>query len=266
MSMYDSLDEKYDLMIRWKQRLEREAPFFQRLFSEKRIKRVLDLGCGTGHHSKLFQKWGCDVVAVDPSPAMLRIARGEGKDGLPLFTQKEQTTDGSGTIDFVEADFLSFPSLVDGPFDAVVALGNSLPHLANRDQLVLALSNISSILKPDGVFVFQNRNYDRLMEEKDRFQFPTTFREADSEQIFFRFNDFEEDHVRFNIVHFQRVGQRWMHSIYSTELHPWRKLELEQAASEAGFSIKHYYGDFSGTPFDAASSSDLVGLLHNSSH
>ncbi len=263
MSMYDSLDEKYDQMIRWKQRLEREAPFFQRLFVEKRIKRVLDLGCGTGHHSRLFRKWGCDVVAVDPSASLIRIAREKTEKDLPLFAQKETNNDG-GAIDYVEADFLSFPALVEGPFDAVVSLGNSLPHVQDENELRQALRNIVDTLKPDGVFVFQNRNYDKLLTEKDRFQFPTTFREADTEQIFFRFNDFEETHVQFNIVHFQRVGQRWMHTVYSTRLKPWRKTEIEQAASETGFAVQHYYGDFSGTPFDAASSSDLVGLLHRS--
>src|ERR1700710_3057306 len=38
--------------------------------------RVLDIACGTGLVSKaLFERWGCDVVGLDQSAAMLSRAR-----------------------------------------------------------------------------------------------------------------------------------------------------------------------------------------------
>lgn len=248
MSMYDRLAGKYDQMISWKTRLERETPFFQRLFNEKRIRRVLDLACGTGHHSHLFHKWGCDVIGVDPSAPLLEIAR-------------EGTSAGDGTIRFVEAGFLDFSEHVDKPVDAVICLGNSLPHLLNDDDMRRMLANVHDILVPGGVFIFQNRNYDRLLETRERFQFPTAFRAADNEQIFFRFNDFEKDLVRFNVVHFTRVGEGWIHEVFSTELRPWKQAGLEELVREAGFVARNYYGDFSGTPFDAKASGDLIGLM-----
>lgn len=36
---------------------------------------LLDVGCGTGNHLLLFQQLGLDVCGVDPSEAMLRVAR-----------------------------------------------------------------------------------------------------------------------------------------------------------------------------------------------
>ena len=36
---------------------------------------VLDVGCGTGTQLGLYQRAGCEVFGIDPSPAMLKVAR-----------------------------------------------------------------------------------------------------------------------------------------------------------------------------------------------
>lgn len=40
--------------------------------------RVLDVGCGTGKASRLLVERGCDVLGIEPDPAMAAIARGHG--------------------------------------------------------------------------------------------------------------------------------------------------------------------------------------------
>ncbi len=247
MSFYDELGEKYDSMIRWKTRLERETPFLQRLFGENRINRVLDLACGTGHHSLMFRKWGCDVIAYDASQALLDVARATVPD------------DDDG-IQFVNGTFAELHEKVDGPLDAILCLGNSIPHLQNRDELGQLFRDVFALLKPGGVFVFQNRNYDRLLKTQERFLLPTTHRSSGHEQLYFRFNDFEGDKVRFNIVHFRQVNEGWVHDVYSTELSPWIHDDLAAELKTAGFAANDFYGDFSGTPFDAETSPDIVGL------
>ncbi len=246
MSMYDKLGASYDLMINWKSRLEKEAPFLQRLFSENRIKRVLDIGCGTGQHARLFHNWGCEVIGVDPSDKLIEIAGDGIEDG--------------GELEFHIADFLTFPDFVAEPVDIVFCLGNTLPHIRTKRDLKKSFSNVFGALKDGGLFVFQNRNYDLLLETKERFLFPSTSRTGESEQIFFRFNDFIGNTVCFNVVHFTRVGESWIHEVYSTELQPWKHAEIESILREAGFGVIDFYGDFSGSPFDAETSSDLVGM------
>jgi SAM-dependent methyltransferase len=39
---------------------------------------VLDVGCGTGKASRLFLERGCNVLGVEPDPAMAAVARGHG--------------------------------------------------------------------------------------------------------------------------------------------------------------------------------------------
>jgi SAM-dependent methyltransferase len=41
-------------------------------------RRVLDVGCGTGKASRLLVERGCDVLGIEPDPAMAAIARGHG--------------------------------------------------------------------------------------------------------------------------------------------------------------------------------------------
>ena len=63
-TFYDELGEGYELMINWTARLNRESPFFRKLFKNHGVKRVLDCACGTGRHAIEFAGWGNRVSAI----------------------------------------------------------------------------------------------------------------------------------------------------------------------------------------------------------
>ncbi|MFH1091440.1 MAG: methyltransferase domain-containing protein [Pseudomonadota bacterium] len=46
-----------------------------RLLQPRPGERLLDVGCGTGMHLQLFKREGLSVTGLDPSPAMLEVAR-----------------------------------------------------------------------------------------------------------------------------------------------------------------------------------------------
>ncbi len=93
--------------------------------------RVLDAGCGPGHHASYFKRAGFDPVGLDCSRSMLEIAAAKNRQ-----------------IPFVHTDILS-PTLPKGRFDAVwcaVAL-NHIP----REELPLALQNLVGAVKCNGL-------------------------------------------------------------------------------------------------------------------
>jgi len=47
-------------------------------------------------------------------------------------------------------------------FDAVLCLGNSLPHLLSASAVAQSLADFATTLRPGGLLVIQNRNFDRV--------------------------------------------------------------------------------------------------------
>jgi len=109
------------------------APLLAALRADRSIKRVLELGCGTGDVAASLIEEGYDVVATDPSQDALRRARVKHPN-LPL-------EDASVYDDRLVERF--------GTWDAVVAL-EVVEHLY-RPKLLGAAAY--SLLAPDGLFV-----------------------------------------------------------------------------------------------------------------
>lgn len=111
MAIFDNEAKNYDQWYTTKMgnfvdKVETECAF--KLFKGNGIKKVLDVGCGTGNFSIKLAKMGYDVTGVDISDEMLKIAKKKAK--------KERLN-----IEFYNMDIydLSFPS---NYFDAVFSM------------------------------------------------------------------------------------------------------------------------------------------------
>ena len=62
-------------LVDWPRRLAREEALITRVLAETPSKRVLDLGCGTGEHTRLMAGLGYEVVAIDASEPALDSAQ-----------------------------------------------------------------------------------------------------------------------------------------------------------------------------------------------
>ena len=116
--------------------------------------KILDLCTGTGDIAALLKKRfpSADITGVDFSDAMLKIARRKHK-----------------TINFVNADCLKLP-FEDNSFD-LVTISFGLRNTVSFDK---ALSEISRVLKPGGIFVHidfgdANKHADRVFYELVKF-------------------------------------------------------------------------------------------------
>lgn len=246
---YDSFSDDYDKFVNWENRLRFELPFIEiqlRLLGDHA--RVLDAACGTGKHVIALAQKGFEAAGADISGGMVERARINSKEA-------------NLAIRFEQAGFGELSKVFEkNSFDAVLCLGNSLPHVLGKLELARALTDFAACLRPGGMVMFQNRNFDAVMIIKERWMEPQAYREGLSEWLFLRFYDYLADGmINFNIVTLQRSEhEQWRQSVTSTLLWPLLQTELEKALVIAGFEALSSYGDMSGIPFERLSSGNLV--------
>jgi SAM-dependent methyltransferase len=100
-------------------------------------KRVLDVGCNTGHFSAIAARAGASVVSIDYDPVVLggvwRQARAERLDILPLAVNLAHPTPSTG---WRNREWPSFLDRARGGFDAVLMLA-VVHHLLVTDRVPL---------------------------------------------------------------------------------------------------------------------------------
>jgi glycine/sarcosine N-methyltransferase len=244
--LYDALAVDYDRFVNWEGRLSRELPFFTSLFERHGVRRVLDAACGTGHHAIALARNGYEVLGVDLSAPMIARAR-------------ENAAAHNVDVPFAVAGLGGYAALGQ-TYDAAICLGNSLPHLLSGPAVEEALVDFAAVLRPGSVLVIQNRNFDRVWRDKERFLPPQTFRGDEGEWIFVRFYDFHEESLTFNMLRLRRTSEGWLQDIESTELRPIFAQDLASALATAGFAPITLYGSYDSAPFDPAASGDLIAV------
>jgi len=246
--MYDTFSNDYDRFVNWPNRLAAEIPFIESQLKAAGARRVLDAACGTGQHAIALAQHGYTVAGADLSARMIERAEANAARA-------------GASAQFVAAGFGGLAQAFGGqPFDALLCLGNSLPHVLSDGDLAQALADFTACLRSGGLLVLQNRNFDLVMAQHERWMEPQAAREGDSEWLFLRFYDFDADGLlTFNIVTLRRDGTApWKQSLTSTRLRPLLKAEVTKALAAAGFETAVSWGNMSGAPFEPTGSGNLV--------
>lgn len=132
--------QAYDALYQDKD-YERECDFLEAIFGKcsKKVKTVLDLGCGTGGHALILARRGYEVVGVDRSATMLEIAREKAKeDGL--------------AIEFHQDDVTALN--LRRTFDAVISMFAVMGYQISNADLSAACATARKHLIPNGIFIF----------------------------------------------------------------------------------------------------------------
>ena len=248
----------YDTFVDWGKRLAREAPFFDARFAEHGVRRIIDVGCGSGMHALMWARKGLDVVGVDPDASMLAQAEANRAQA-----QADVDTAG-GSIRFVTGGFGDLASLGLGTFDAVTCTGNALPHVAGREGLRIALADFATVLRPGGIVVLHLLNHDRLISGRIR-SIPPVVRETDAgTRVFLRVMDYTEGAILFDFVTMERPKDAW-HSGAAWEVSSRRSAHtalpsdvLLPALAEAGFADVTRFGTHAGSAFDATKDESVI--------
>lgn len=100
--------------------------------------RMLDLGCGTGHHAALLSDRGYDVTAIDLSPDMIRVAASN-----------------NAVVKFKTGDVAEMP---ESGFHFCYSLFNVVNCLESIEDLIALFEAVYARLANDGVFFVEAWN------------------------------------------------------------------------------------------------------------
>lgn len=255
--LYSRVD--YRRMIAWPARIEREWPLLEEVLTGGPSRRLLELGSGTGEHARFLAARGFQVVGVDASESMIARAM---EEPLPE------------NLRFILGDLADLGELVEGPFGGALCLGNTLPHVKDRERLLRAFRTLRAHLTPGAPFLFQILNYEKIFATGQR-HLPLSFRPGDgggtdhrtpddrSTVVFLRLMEPRDDGtVLFNPTTLAwRPGQDPPLEIVSARnvlLQGWTRQQMEELLDQAGFPHRQLYGGMQKEPYQPLESPDLV--------
>jgi 2-polyprenyl-3-methyl-5-hydroxy-6-metoxy-1,4-benzoquinol methylase len=221
----------YDLFCGWSP----DRSFYLSLAGEP-PEHVLDLGCGTGLLCDAYAARGHFVTGVDPTPAMLHIAR--------------QKPHGSN-IEWVEAFAQAFRS--EQRFDLIIMTGHAFQVMLSDEDVQATLTTMRLHLKPSGRAVFESRNpvIDWAAEWNGSSEIThegVTIRET-TEVL-----SWVSDRVTFEQC-FQFPDETL---VSFSELRFLRREEIEERLHVASLRVEVLYGDWERSPFDPAASKEMI--------
>ena len=132
--LYDSFysDKDYNSEVDYLEKLFKE-------FSPHPVKRLLDLGCGTGSHAVILAERGYRVTGIDQSKEMIYHAR-------------EKIKTSKASICFEHGDIRNFN--INETFDAVISMFAVMSYLKTNDDVLNTLFCVNRHLNPGGLFLY----------------------------------------------------------------------------------------------------------------
>jgi len=176
--------------------MEHNVERFERFFRSLDLRphwsgHALDLGAGAGFQSIPLARLGFSVTAIDQSPSLLEVLREEAGQ-LPVTAVCE--------------DMLQFHKHCPPKLELAVCMGDTLPHLAGRDQVAQLLEMVSVRLQQGGMFLTSFRDLNEPRKGLDRI-FDVR---SDEDRIFTCFLEYGPERVTVHDLVHERSNGGWV--------------------------------------------------------
>lgn len=236
---YDWIARHYDLIINWGKRLPKEIPELIKLFKKEKLKKILDVGSGTGEHSIAIAQKRFEVTGVDKSSLMHQIS--EAKKEKKSKEIKEKLT-------FINGNYGEILRTLKG-FDIALFLGNFLPHVLLEDKNIL--KETAEALNPKSFIVIQVINFEKIFKSGNGLRLFSVRKSNlayEEEHAFLGFYTKKEKITSYTFAIFDS-NQNWsLKDINSTHIYDIRQNELIKMLKDVGFSSIYSYGSSFDSP------------------
>ncbi|MEK7517421.1 MAG: CBS domain-containing protein [Patescibacteria group bacterium] len=241
---HDWVSRRYDTLMDWKARLEKEIPDLVGLFKKENAKTILEIGSSTGEHGIALAKEGFHVVGVDRSARMIYESSQKIKTLSDTVRQR---------VNFVHTEYKNLNQVLSGVgFDAAIFMGGALTHILDPLQ---ALKEVNKVMNKKAVIVCQMPNYEKILKSYKRlydFAVRKSPYPEEREQLFLRFYDpKEEGFLTLNICVFSRGKKKWVFKgMNSLPIVQHDKESTTSLFKKISFSNLSYYGGEKGFFYD----------------
>lgn len=237
MGFYDEISKYYDDIFKD----DKETVDFLAENSGKPPKSLLDIACGTGSYSLELAKIGYDVSAIDLDNKMI--------EQLKIKAKRMNIQ-----VKAVQGNMLETDEKINGKFDLIFCIGNSLVHLDGEEEIEIFLKKVKYMLKEKGRLIIQIINYDRILD----FQVSSLpiIKNRGKHLEFQRIYSYDKGK---NKIYFKTVLKAEGRTVENEIiLYPLRADNLVYLLKKAGFTDAVLYGDMRGRTFNKSSSYSLV--------
>ena len=136
--MKNNFEEYYDLIFS-KKNYKREVAYILKKAKKIGIKKILDVGCGTGTHSNLIYKnKRIKIVALDKNKKAIKIAKNKNKN--IHFSSK------------------NLKSLRENNFDLIISMFNVVNYFRDLKKLTSFFKDIKQKASKNSLFIFDTWN------------------------------------------------------------------------------------------------------------
>jgi 2-polyprenyl-3-methyl-5-hydroxy-6-metoxy-1,4-benzoquinol methylase len=233
------LNEAIDVSSRNAEFINRSVRWIATEFSIDKETKIADFGCGPGLYAERLARHGANITGIDFSGRSIKYA----KD----VAAREQLN-----ISYVNQNYLEFET--DDRFDLVLMIMCDFCALSPTQRKGL-LSKFHKILKPSGSVLLDVYSLSAFEQKEEAATYEVNqlngFWSPNKYYGFQNTFKYDEDKVvldKYTIVEFEHTRQvyNWL-QYFAPE-------DLEREFKKASFSVKEFYSDVAGSPYDQKSS------------
>ena len=205
--------------------------------------KVLDVAAGTGNYALEIATRGHQVQGLDLSKAMIDQA-------VNKAANKELD------VEFKVGDMKNLADIYQKQqFDLIYCIGNSLVHLADKEEVKEVLEKIYDLLSTNSKLVIQIVNYDRILA-KDITSLPTINNQEKNIKLIRNYKLKNDQYVDFNTT-LITSEDNFTNSVRLLAL---QSRELRQLLQEVGFEEINFYGNFNYAEYKPLHSFPLISV------